>query len=151
MPGLRAMPRKNATRRHLAFGVSSMNHRNMRTDDVHPRLRIRIVFGEDEMIGPGKAELLERIDRCGSIAAAGREMGMSYKRAWELVGTLNAMFRDPLVESTRGGPGGGGAVLTHAGHEVLELYRAFEQEATEAGAARLDALRSRLRAMSDEK
>ena len=43
----------------------------------HPSLRIRIVFGEDEMIGPGKAELLERIDRCGSIAAAGREMGMS--------------------------------------------------------------------------
>jgi molybdate transport system regulatory protein len=77
-----------------------------------PRLRIRIVFGDKEMIGPGKAELLARIDRCGSIAAAGREMGMSYKRAWELVGTLNAMFRDPLVESTRGGPGGGGAVLT---------------------------------------
>lgn len=123
----------------------------MHDDTKRPRLRIRIVFGEDEMIGPGKAELLERIDRCGSIAAAGREMGMSYKRAWELVGTLNAMFRAPLVESTRGGPGGGGAVLTAAGHEVLELYRAFEQEAAEVGAARLDALRSRLRAMSGEK
>ncbi|MGY6537152.1 MAG: winged helix-turn-helix domain-containing protein [Pararhodobacter sp.] len=116
-----------------------------------PVLRIRIVFGEDEMIGPGKAELLERIDHCGSIAAAGREMGMSYKRAWELVGTLNAMFREPLVESTRGGPGGGGAVLTVAGHEVLELYRAFEQEAAKAGAAQLDALNSRLHAMSGEK
>ena len=121
-----------------------------RTPDS-PRLRIRVVFGADEMIGPGKAELLERIGRCGSIAAAGREMGMSYKRAWELVGTLNAMFRDPLVESTRGGPGGGGAVLTQAGHEVLELYRAFEHEAAAAGAARLDALRSRLRVMSDER
>jgi len=116
----------------------------------HPLLRIRIVFGDDEMIGPGKAELLERIARCGSIAAAGREMGMSYKRAWELVGTLNAMFRAPLVESTRGGPGGGGAVLTEAGREVLDLYRAFEREAAEAGAAQLGALRSRLKDIPEE-
>lgn len=110
-----------------------------------PRLRIRIVFGEREMIGPGKAELLERIDRCGSIAAAGREMGMSYKRAWELVGTLNAMFSAPVVESTRGGPGGGGAVLTEAGREVLALYRGIERDAATAGTARLAALTTRLR------
>lgn len=110
-----------------------------------PRLRIRIVFGAQEMIGPGKAELLERIGRCGSIAAAGREMGMSYKRAWELVGRLNAMFRDPLVEPTRGGPGGGGAVLTPAGRAVLDLYRAFEQEAAQAGAGALAALQARLK------
>ena len=105
-----------------------------------PRLRIRIIFGQTEMMGPGKAELLERIDRTGSLAAAGREMGMSYKRAWELVGTLNAMFRAPVVTSTRGGPGGGGAVLTETGREVLRLYRAFAAEAAEAGHARLDAL-----------
>jgi molybdate transport system regulatory protein len=110
-----------------------------------PRLRIRIVFGEDEMIGPGKADLLDGIARRGSIAAAGREMGMSYKRAWELIGTLNAMFRAPLVESTRGGPGGGGAVLTELGREVLALYRAFEAEAAAGGAARLDALCALLR------
>ncbi|WP_419248132.1 winged helix-turn-helix domain-containing protein [Seohaeicola saemankumensis] len=117
----------------------------------HPRLRIRIVFGEDEMIGPGKAELLERIDRCGSIAAAGREMGMSYKRAWQLIGMLNAMFRDPLVDSTRGGPGGGGAVLTQAGREALALYRAFEEDVTEAGAKRLDAMQGMLRDISERK
>jgi molybdate transport system regulatory protein len=116
-----------------------------------PRLRIRIAFGERGMIGPGKAELLERIGRCGSIAAAGREMGMSYKRAWELVGTLNAMFRAPLVQRTRGGPGGGGAVLTDAGREVLDLYRAFEREAAAAGAARLDALRARLNDIPEER
>jgi molybdate transport system regulatory protein len=116
-----------------------------------PRLRIRIVFGDKEMIGPGKAELLARIDRCGSIAAAGREMGMSYKRAWELVGTLNAMFRDPLVESTRGGPGGGGAVLTVAGREVLDLYRSFETEAADAGTPWLAALQSRLRDIPEGK
>ena len=116
-----------------------------------PRLRIRIVFGDDEMIGPGKADLLERIDRCGSIAAAGREMRMSYKRAWELIGTLNATFRGPLVESTRGGPGGGGAVLTDLGREVLSLYRAFETDAAEGGAARLAALQSLLGDIPGEK
>lgn len=123
----------------------------MENEPYRPRLRIRIVFGAREMIGPGKAELLERIDRCGSIAAAGREMGMSYKRAWELVGTLNAMFRDPMVESTRGGPGGGGAVLTEAGREVLDLYRAFEQEAASAGAGSLAALQARLKDIPEEK
>ena len=123
----------------------------MDSDATTPRLRIRIVFGATEMIGPGKAELLERIDRSGSIAAAGREMGMSYKRAWELVGTLNAMFRDPLVERVRGGAGGGHAVLTAAGREVLDLYRAFEREAAAAGAAPLEALRLRLRDIPDGK
>ncbi len=118
--------------------------RDMKDHPKRPRLRIRIVFADQEMIGPGKAELLERIDSCGSIAAAGREMGMSYKRAWELVGLLNAMFRDPLVESTRGGPGGGGAVLTRAGREVLTLYRTFEAEAARAGSAQLAALQARL-------
>jgi molybdate transport system regulatory protein len=101
----------------------------------HPRPRIRIVFGAHEMIGPGKAELLEQIVRCGSIAAAGREMGMSYKRAWQMIGALNAMFHAPRVESTRGGPGVGGAELTETGRTVLHHYRTFEQEAGQAGDA----------------
>lgn len=124
---------------------------DMDKNTKRPVLRIRIVFGDEEMIGPGKAELLERIDRCGSIAAAGREMSMSYKRAWQLIGTLNAMFREPLVDSTRGGPGGGGAVLTEAGRTVLSLYRAFEAEAAEGGATRLDAMRAMLRDIPEEK
>ena len=123
----------------------------MGNETCRPRLRIRVVFGDAEMIGPGKAELLERIDRCGSIAAAGREMGMSYKRAWQLITTLNAMFRDPLVESTRGGPGGGGAVLTDAGRHVLTLYRGFEEDAARAGAGRLAALQALLCDMSTGK
>jgi molybdate transport system regulatory protein len=114
-----------------------------------PRLRIRIVFGENEMMGPGKADLLELIDGCGSIAAAGRAMGMSYKRAWELIGTLNAMFRSPLVESTRGGPGGGGAVLTDLGRKVLAEYRAFEEEVAVSGQKRLSALHALLRDIPD--
>ena len=116
-----------------------------------PLLRIRIVFGDEEMIGPGKAELLERIDRCGSIAAAGREMNMSYKRAWQLIGTLNAIFREPLVDSVRGGAGGGGAVLTEAGRTVLGLYRAFETDAADAGSVRLDALQAMLQDIPEQK
>ena len=115
----------------------------MSQPNTPPRLRIRIVFGEAEMIGPGKADLLEGIARTGSIAAAGRDMGMSYKRAWMLVETLNAMFQGPLVHSSRGGPKGGGAGLTDLGQQVLDLYRRFEAASAEAGAeelARLNAL-----------
>jgi molybdate transport system regulatory protein len=120
-------------------------------DPHHARLRIRIIFDEGEMIGPGKAELLERIDRCGSIAAAGREMNMSYKRAWQLIGTLNAMFQEPLVDSTRGGPGGGGAVLTQTGHEVVRLYRAFEAAAAQAGAPHIEGIKAMLADIPERK
>jgi molybdate transport system regulatory protein len=99
-----------------------------------PRLRIRIVLAPSVMLGPGKADLLDGIGRTGSIAAAGRAMGMSYKRAWDLVGILNGMFRDPLVETVRGGPGGGHAALTDLGREVLTLYRRIEAQAAAGGA-----------------
>lgn len=108
-------------------------------------LRIRIVFGDDAMFGPGKADLLDRIADHGSIAAAGRAMGMSYKQAWTLVEEMNATFREPLVVPARGGAGGGGAVLTDAGRTVLAHYRKIEETAAEAGAARLGAIRALLR------
>lgn len=95
-------------------------------------------------MGPGKAELLEHIEATGSISAAGREMGMSYKRAWQLVDTMNAMFRAPLVNSSRGGAKGGGAVLTEAGQAVLAEYRALEEKAREAGAENIARLHSML-------
>lgn len=110
-----------------------------------PRLRIRIVFGEGAMLGPGKAELLERIRDTGSIAAAGRAMSMSYKRAWMLVEEMNRAFRDPLVTSTRGGARGGGARLTATGDAVLAHYRKLEDIMAEAGAARIGLLRAMLR------
>ncbi|MGL4311268.1 MAG: winged helix-turn-helix domain-containing protein [Paracoccaceae bacterium] len=116
-----------------------------------PRIRIRIHFGDTGMLGPGKAELLERIGRTGSIAAAGREMGMSYKRAWMLIETMNAMFRVPVVDSTRGGPGGGGAALTETGQQVLALYRAFEAQAATGGGGFLAELGELLRDIPDGK
>ncbi len=114
-----------------------------------PNLRIRIVFGEDAMLGPGKADLLERIRETGSISAAGRSMAMSYKRAWMLVEEMNAAFRDPLVTSSRGGARGGGAKLTEAGEVVLTQYRKLEEIMAEAGAARIGVLRSMLRDSTD--
>jgi len=144
---------RTTTNEHLRTGGPFRNPADMTPPTDRrpaPRLRIRIVFGDDGMIGPGKADLLEHVARRGSIAGAGREMGMSYKRAWDLIGTLNAMFEAPLVNSTRGGPGGGGAVLTDLGQEVLDLYRAVEAEAAGAAAPQLEALRARLCVISGE-
>lgn len=123
------------------------------TQDSHhdPRFRLRLVFAPGEMLGPGKADLLEGIARTGSIAAAGRDMGMSYKRAWQLVETMNEMFRDPVVESTRGGAKGGGAVLTEAGKAVLHEFRSLEAVAENAGAAHIERLKAMLNDIPDQK
>lgn len=97
------------------------------------RLRIRLYFENGSMFGPGKADLLALIAETGSISAAGRRLGMSYKRAWGLVETMNAMFAEPLVASSRGGATHGGATLTENGARVLALYRGLEAK-TRAGA-----------------
>jgi molybdate transport system regulatory protein len=95
-------------------------------------VRLRVVLDDGLMFGPGRAELLDGIAATGSIAEAGRRMGMSYQRAWSLVKTLNAGFATPLVVRQRGGSGGGGAQLTEVGRRVLDLYRAIEQDAQRA-------------------
>lgn len=101
------------------------------------RLSIKIHFGQGQLVGPGKAMILEQIAKHGSIAAAGRSMGMSYKRAWSLIETLNGMFHEPLVNSSRGGPAGGGASLTETGVRVLALYRDIETQCVRSSEASL--------------
>jgi len=96
------------------------------------RARLRIELDDDIAIGPGKADLLDGIRASGSIAAAGRGMGMSYKRAWQLVESMNGCFKAPLVEATKGGHSGGGAQLTALGVEVLARYRHMEAETKKA-------------------
>ena len=108
--------------------------------EAAPILRLRVFFGADGKLGPGKADLLDLIRETGSISAAGRRMGMSYKRAWTLIEELNAMFNAPLVQSVRGGAKGGGAQLTETGDRVLAHYRALERAASEGGRSDLDAL-----------
>ncbi|MFK0207360.1 winged helix-turn-helix domain-containing protein [Agrobacterium sp. NPDC090283] len=99
---------------------------------------LRIDFPPGERLGHGKIELMELIVETGSISAAGRAMDMSYRRAWLLVDALNHMFRQPVIESQRGGKQGGGAALTAFGTEVLERYRGMEKRMNEALRADID-------------
>lgn len=99
---------------------------------VRCKPRFRITRGEDIALGPGKIDLLEAIERNGSISSAARDIGLSYKRAWDMVATMNACFKSPLVVSEKGGSGGGGARLTELGHKVAGLYRDMETKAQQA-------------------
>ncbi len=103
-----------------------------------------MVRGAEIILGPGRADLLTEIARTGSIAAAGRQMGMSYKRAWALVEAMNATFTSPVVEAAKGGVGGGGARLTVAGERVLAAYRNFQAAAAAGGDAFLAELAGEL-------
>jgi len=107
-----------------------------------PGAYLRILLSHGVMIGPGKADLLQAIDTCGSISAAGRELGMSYRRAWLLVDELNAGFREPLVSALPGGRGGGGAALTPLGRDVLGRYRKMQATTDRVLADELRALDS---------
>jgi molybdate transport system regulatory protein len=111
---------------------------------LHLRVVLHDQAGRPVTLGPGKADLLEAIKATGSIAAAGRQLGMSYKRAWSLVEALNTMFRSALVDAAKGGAGGGGAALTPLGEKILAAYRALESDSARAGAAPLAAIRQAL-------
>jgi molybdate transport system regulatory protein len=100
------------------------------------RVRLRLDFGGTRL-GPGKIDLLEAVGRTGSISAAGRAMGMSYRRAWLLVDAVNQMFDEPVVTAAAGGPHGGGAVLTPFGARLVRAFRALEEETAAATTARL--------------
>ncbi|WP_245257713.1 winged helix-turn-helix domain-containing protein [Hyphomicrobium zavarzinii] len=100
---------------------------HMKADDNLDDVQLRIMITPEVRFGPGKANLLEGIKDTGSIAAAGRRIGMSYKRAWYLVNAMNSHFNLPLVESTKGGTAGGGASLTPLGEELLSVYRTMQR------------------------
>jgi molybdate transport system regulatory protein len=118
-------------------------HRRMRTKH-NAAVSVRLRFEDDARLGPGKIALLEAVERSGSIAAAGREMGMSYRRAWLLIDSLNRMFDTPVVEASPGGANGGGAALTPLGRELVLAYRAMEADATRAVEHHFAALRVRM-------
>jgi len=109
-------------------------------------LRFRVVLRPGFWLGPGKADLLQAIDETGSLAAAGARFAMSYKRGWSLVREMNAAFETPLVETEKGGKGGGGgARLTTLGRYVLDRYRRMERDADRAVAAGVVDLRKRMK------
>ncbi len=107
------------------------------------KIKAQLFCGSETAMGPGKADLLEAIDREGSIAAAGRAMGMSYRRTWLLVDSMNRCWADRLVAAQAGGGSGRGARLTETGRAVLGAYRTLEAAldgAAVAGMAPLTAL-----------
>ena len=107
-----------------------------------PSLSVRIDLDSEGRIGPGKIQLLENIQSCGSISAAGRAMDMSYKRAWDLVDEINRICRHAAVERQTGGKNGGGAVLTPFGMSLVARYRKIERDAASAVRKELLALRT---------
>lgn len=104
-------------------------------------LSIRLDLGPDVRVGPGKVQLLEQVAERGSISAAGRALGMSYRRAWLLIDEMNRSFPDPVVAAQSGGRSGGGAILTPFGNHLVATYRAIERDATRAAARHLATLR----------
>ena len=104
------------------------------------RMSLRIDFGAEGRLGPGKIRLLEAIGEQGSISAAGRSLGMSYRRAWCLIAELNQTFSQPVLNTNVGGKQGGGASLTEFGREVIDRYRQIEVAAHQAAAVHLEAL-----------
>jgi molybdate transport system regulatory protein len=99
-----------------------------------PAVRFRVDFGRAGAVGPGKIALLEHIGTGGSLSQAARELGMSYRRAWQLLESLNSSFRERAVVTAKGGRGGGGARLTPFGRLLIRVYRDFDAEVQECAA-----------------
>jgi len=108
------------------------------------RLTIRLDFDGERRLGAGKIALLEAIEKTGSISAAGRAHGMSYRRAWLLVEELNRLFSPALVAARHGGVKGGGAELTPEGQRVVSLYRLAETKMRASASAEIEALEAAL-------
>ena len=110
-----------------------------------PAVRFRVDFGRDEAVGPGKIALLEHIGRDGSLSQAARELGMSYRRAWQLLASLNDSFRERVAVTAKGGRGGGGARLTPFGQLLIRAYREFDTEVQARAAERFRPISSQAR------
>jgi molybdate transport system regulatory protein len=108
---------------------------------MESRFRLRIGTDRELSIGPGKVALLEAIRATGSISAAGRKLGMSYRRAWLLVDAMNKTFTGPVITTATGGREGGGTALTDLGAEIVERYRRIEALAEHVAAKEIRALK----------
>jgi molybdate transport system regulatory protein len=116
-----------------------------------PAVHFRIDFGGAEPVGPGKIALLEQIARGGSLSQAARDMKMSYRRAWELLESLNGCFRERVALTAKGGRGGGGATLTPFGRTLIAAFRAFDAEVQVRAARRFRPIAGYSRARTTRK
>ncbi|WP_322062800.1 winged helix-turn-helix domain-containing protein [Paraburkholderia sp. J63] len=105
------------------------------------RFRMRVIQDGTIALGPGKVQLLEAVREHGSISAAARSLGMSYRRAWLLMDELNRALESPATVSEHGGQSGGGSTLTPVGEEIIRLYRGIEARAAASCALEIEALK----------
>ena len=108
------------------------------------KIRLRIDFDDLHAVGPGKIALLERMRDCGSLSQAARNLDMSYRRAWQLLDSLNTSFNEPVIVTSVGGKGGGGSEITALGLSLIDTYRALEKDVTALAQSRFKPLRSRV-------
>jgi molybdate transport system regulatory protein len=108
------------------------------------KVRVRIDFDDLHSVGPGKIALLERMRDCGSLSQAARELDMSYRRAWQLLDSLNTSFNAPVIVTSIGGKGGGGSEITALGLALIDTYRALETDVTALAQRRFKPLRNRV-------
>ena len=102
---------------------------NKQSASFNLKTRIRIILDEEIALGPGKTDLLEAIEKTGSISSAAKSLGLSYRRAWDMVDIMNRSFKEPLVLGTKGGKRGGGSTLTPMGKQLVLIYRKMEKKA----------------------
>lgn len=112
----------------------------------HPPLKLRIKLCSFAALGPGKVDLLEAIERCGSITRAAKDQGMSYRRAWLMVDEMNRAFAEPVIDTAHGGSTGGGARLTATGKAIIDIYRRVQAKAESAIDQELDEIAALLAA-----
>ena len=111
----------------------------------NPTVRLRVDFAAPCCVGPGKIALLEAIHRSGSLSQAARDLGMSYRRGWQLLWSVNTAFRVPVVVTATGGRGGGGVRVTAFGRKLISCYRAFERDAHTRAARAFSAIADKAR------
>lgn len=112
----------------------------MENKDLKITGRIWITSNNETLIGLGRFELLSRIEEFGSISKASKDMGMSYKKAWELVNSINNAFKEPIVVGIVGGNNGGGSTLSASGKNLLKIYKEIELENQQFLAGKLKCL-----------
>lgn len=118
---------------------------NKKISGARLKIQARIMLDEEIAFGPGKADLLDAIQATGSISAAGKQLGMSYRRAWMLVDSMNRCFQQPLVQTATGGTHGGGTQLTELGEDILKRYRQLQEKINQLSEQQFSGFKSQLR------
>jgi len=99
-------------------------------NDSHPEQLVQsfLMGSKQSRSGQRRLELLNKVASLGSLSAAAKACGMSYKGAWQAIEAMNLAAEKPLVIAQKGGTGGGGMVLTPAGKSLVAAYQLFSEQ-----------------------